>query len=98
MKIHVDMIQVMTNAAYISQQAQQYAGVYGNIYQLLDEMGTIWQGKDYDAFAQQLVAFRKDFDRMKQVLEDYAAYLRESASIYRRLQEECMTMAGRLRY
>ena len=98
MKIHVDMNQLLQNAAYISQQAQQYAGVYGNIYQLLDEMGTIWQGKDYDALAQQLVAFRKDFDRMQQVLEDYAAYLRESASICRRLQEECMTMAGRLRY
>ena len=52
MKIHVDMNQLLQNAAYISQQAQQYAGVYGNIYQLLDEMGTIWQGMDYDAFAQ----------------------------------------------
>ena len=43
MKIHVDMNQLLQNAAYISQQAQQYAGVYVNIYQLLDEMGTIWQ-------------------------------------------------------
>lgn len=98
MKIHVDMNQVVQHAAYITQQAQHYAGVYGNIYQLLDEMATIWQGKDYDAFAQQLHAFHKDFDRMKQVLDDYAIYLRESAAIYRRLQEECTAMAARLRY
>ena len=35
---------------------------------------------------------------MKLVLDEYAAYLRESASIYARLQQECMVMANRLRY
>ena len=97
MKIHVDMNQLLQNAAYISQQRS-------SMQACMETSISCWMrwersaGKDYDAFAQQLVAFRKDFDRMKQVLEDYAAYLRESASIYRRLQEECMTMARRLRY
>ena len=33
---------------------------------------------------------------MKRVLDEYARYLRESASVYSRLQEECAAMAGRL--
>lgn len=98
MKINVNMDQMQQNAAYISQQAKQYAGIYGNIYQLLEQMSTVWQGKDYNAFAAQLQAFHKDFDLMKQVLEEYASYLRQSASLYRRLQEECTAMANRLRY
>ena len=51
---------------------------------------------DYNAFASQLNDFRKDFDMMKRVLDEYARYLRESASVYSRLQEECAAMAGRL--
>ena len=35
MKIHVDMNQLLQNAAYISHQAQQYAVVYVNIYLML---------------------------------------------------------------
>ncbi len=98
MKIHIDMNQLLQNASFISEQAQQYANTYGKIYQLLEQMNLVWKGKDFDAFANQLKDFRKDFDRMKQVLDDYAAYLRESASIYDRLQQECIAMANRLRY
>lgn len=98
MKINVDMNQLVQNASYVCEQSQQYANTYRNIYQLLDQMHNVWQGKDYDAFALQLKEFRKDFDRMKQVLDAYATYLRESASIYDRLQQECVAMANRLRY
>ncbi len=98
MKINVDMNQLLQNASYISQQAQRYADIYHRIYQLLDQMQGAWQGKDYTAFATQVRNFQKDFDQMKLVLDEYAAYLRESASIYARLQQECMVMANRLRY
>lgn len=98
MKIHVDMNQLLQHASFISEQAQQYANTYEKIYQLLEQMNLVWKGNDFDAFANQLKDFRKDFNRMKQVLDDYAAYLRESASIYDRLQQECIAMANRLRY
>ena len=38
-----------------------------------------------------------DFELMKKVLIEYASYLRESAAVYARLQDECAAMASRLR-
>lgn len=96
MKISVDMNQLIQNAAYITQQAAEYEAAYRNVYELLEQLHSVWQGKDYNVFASQLNDFRKDFDMMKRVLDEYARYLRESASVYTRLQEECAAMAGRL--
>ena len=96
MKISVDMNQLIQNASYITQQAAEYEAAYRNVYELLEQLQSVWQGKDYTAFASQLNDFRKDFDMMKRVLDEYARYLRESASVYSRLQEECAAMAGRL--
>lgn len=98
MKINVDMNQLLQNAAFIQNQAQEYAKTYQGVYQLLQQMEGVWSGKDYQAFAQQLQAFQKDFEQMKQVLEEYARYLRESAAVYSRLQSDCTAMANRLRY
>lgn len=96
MKISVDMNQLIQNASYITQQAAEYEAAYRNVYELLEQLHSVWQGKDYNVFASQLNDFRKDFDMMKRVLDEYARYLRESASVYSRLQEECAAMAGRL--
>lgn len=96
MKINVDMNQLIQNASYITQQAAEYEAAYRNVYELLEQLHSVWQGKDYNVFASQLNDFRKDFDMMKRVLDEYARYLRESASVYSRLQEECAAMAGRL--
>lgn len=96
MKISVDMNQLIQNASYITQQAAEYEAAYRNVYELLEQLHFVWQGKDYNAFASKLNDFRKDFDMMKRVLDEYARYLRESASVYSRLQEECAAMAGRL--
>ena len=96
MKINVDMNQLIQNASYITQQAAEYEAAYRNVYELLEQLHSVWQGKDYNAFASQLNDFRRDFDMMKRVLDEYARYLRESASVYSRLQEECAAMAGRL--
>ena len=92
----MDMNQLIQNASYITQQAAEYEAAYRNVYELLEQLHFVWQGKDYNAFASQLNDFRKDFDMMKRVLDEYARYLRESASVYSRLQEECAAMAGRL--
>ena len=97
MRINVDMNQLIQNASFIQGQAEEYAEVYGSVYRLLQQMEGYWKGKDFLAFSEQLNAFRSDFELMKKVLIEYAAYLRESAAVYARLQDECAAMASRLR-
>lgn len=97
MRINVDMNQLIQNASFIQGQAEEYAEVYDSVYQLLQQMEGYWKGKDFLAFSEQLNAFRSDFELMKKVLIEYASYLRESAAVYARLQDECAAMASRLR-
>ena len=97
MRINVDMNQLIQNASFIQGQAEEYAEVYGSFYRLLQQMEGYWKGKDFLAFSEQLNAFRSDFELMKKVLIEYASYLRESAAVYARLQDECAAMASRLR-
>ena len=97
MRINVDMNQLIQNASFIQGQAEEYAEVYGSGYRLLQQMEGYWKGKDFLAFSEQLNAFRSDFELMKKVLIEYASYLRESAAVYARLQDECAAMASRLR-
>lgn len=89
--------QLIQNASFIQGQAEEYAEVYGSVYRLLQQMEGYWKGKDFLAFSEQLNAFRSDFELMKKVLIEYASYLRESAAVYARLQDECAAMASRLR-
>lgn len=97
MRSNVDMNQLIQNASFIQGQAEEYAEVYGSVYRLLQQMEGYWKGKDFLAFSEQLNAFRSDFELMKKVLIEYASYLRESAAVYARLQDECAAMASRLR-
>ena len=97
MRINVDMNQLIQNASFIQGQAEEYAEVYGSVYRLLQQMEGNRKGKDFLAFSEQLNAFRSDFELMKKVLIEYASYLRESAAVYARLQDECAAMASRLR-
>ena len=97
MRINVDMNQLIQNASFIQGQAEEYAEVSGSVYRLLQQMEGYWKGKDFLAFSEQLNAFRSDFELMKKVLIEYASYLRESAAVYARLQDECAAMASRLR-
>ena len=97
MRIDVDMNQLIQNASFVQNQAEEYAEVYHRVYQLLQQMEGYWKGKDFLAFSTQLQSFRSDFELMKKILIEYASYLRESAAVYARLQDECAAMAGRLR-
>ena len=75
MRINVDMNQLIQNASFVQNQAEEYAEVYHRVYQLLQQMEGYWKGKDFLAFSTQLQSFRSDFELMKKILIEYASYL-----------------------
>lgn len=58
---------------------------------------TDWKGPDADAFREQVQGFRDDFAKMKQHMNDYATFIRQTADEYERTQNNVKQQAGTLK-
>lgn len=73
-------------------RVDEEAGKYFNEYQgLLRDVGTLttkdYKGDDATAFRQKVEGFEPDFDKMKQLMNEYANFLRQAADNYQNTQE-----------
>lgn len=96
-KINVEPSQLETSAAKIESQCQTYASQYRQLYGIVDELSQAWKGKDNQSFTTQIKGFEADFIAMKQLMEEYATYLRRAAKAYRDTQNERASLARQLR-
>lgn len=96
--ILVDPARLETSAAAIEQRADQYEKGYRQLYQQVDTMSQGWRGKDNLSFTTQIKGFETDFNQMNVLMRQYAQFLKESAAIYRKTQDERTEMARRLTY
>lgn len=88
MKISVEPQALEHSAAKIEDQCQAYERTYRRLYQCVDEMRSMWQGKDNLAYVTQIRGFEQDFIQMVRLMRTYAEFLRSSARAYRHTQEE----------
>lgn len=95
-KISVDPNRLDVNASRIEQQVVTYEKTYRRLFQEVDGMGASWQGKDNQAFVQQITGFQADFQKMAILMREYANFLKHSAKTYRQVQDERMNQARRL--
>lgn len=58
---------------------QEYAALFQDVATLTS---TDYTGDDATAFRNQVEGFREDFNKMKQLMNEYADYLRQAASTY----------------
>lgn len=78
------------------------ADKYESSYQrFMDEVETLtttdWKGVDADAFREQVKGFRDDFAKMKQLMNDYATFIRQTADEYERTQNNIKQQASTLK-
>lgn len=88
MRISVDPQALEHSAAKIDERCQAYEQTYRRLYQCVDEMHSMWQGKDNLAYVSQIRGFEQDFIQMVRLMRTYAEFLRSSARAYRQTQEE----------
>ena len=71
-------------ASKIEGLATEYESIYTNdIYGTgIEQLKAAYVGEDADAVVNQLEGFRDDFQNLKQVIDQYAAYLRSAAKAY----------------
>lgn len=58
---------------------QEYAALFQDVETLTS---TDYTGDDASAFRSQVEGFRDDFNKMKQLMNEYANYLRQAAATY----------------
>lgn len=80
--------QSLTNkAGDVDAKAAEYMSHYES---LLNDVNTLtttdWQGEDATAFRNQVEGFREDFQKMRDLMGEYASFLREAAGKYDNLQ------------
>lgn len=96
-KITVDTQQLRSASTTINSKAQEYQGLYGQLYSLVEELQGAWSGTDNTAFTTQIEGFKDDFDYMHQLMIDYANSIQKAAETYEQTQEQIANDAKNLK-
>ena len=76
--------------------APQYEQQFTRLYKRMDEMKGTWKGIDIDAYLTRIEGFRKEFQTMKKLMDEYGAYLLKSAAAYEATQDDIKNRANQL--
>lgn len=94
-QIVVDTSRLDSTAAQVDKLADSYESEYIALFGTVKDIRE-WGGKDNEAFTTQIEGFRDDFQRMTQLMRDYAAFLRKAAAAYRETQDNIASQAKTL--
>ena len=83
-------------AGRIETLAGDYQAQYNQLYSRTDALASTWQGEDNTAFVDQISGFKDDFQKMYNLMMQYADFLRKSAQAYRSTQEQVVSQARSL--
>lgn len=95
-KIMVDPAKLELVSGKIQQQASDYERIYNQLYSEVEGMAKAWQGVDNVAYTNQIAGFKDDLTLMKKLMDDYAEFLKISATTYRQTQEQITSQAKTL--
>lgn len=88
--------QLETAAGTIEGLATDYQSQYNALYSKTDALASTWQGDDNTAFVNQIAGFKDDFQKMYNLMNQYAEFLRKSAKAYRDTQDQVVAQAKTL--
>lgn len=81
--IQVTTENLINKAGEVEDKAGEYMARYEALLSDVDTLVTTdWKGDDANAFKTQIEGFREDFTKMKNLMEQYAEFLRDSAKQY----------------
>lgn len=96
-KIIVNPTKLESVASKIEQGAADYSKLYNQLFTEVEAMKKAWQGVDNIAYTNQIEGFRDDLNKIKQTLEQYSVFLKQSAKLYKNTQEEIVSKAKSLK-
>lgn len=83
-------------ATKIDGLAAEYKEQYNVLYSETNAMKASWDGKDNQAFIDQIAGFKDDFEKMHTLMLNYSEFLKKSAKAYRETQNTLVNEARKL--
>ena len=80
----------------IQRLAGEYKVQYDSLFTTIDQNLSSWTSEDKTAFITQINGFKDDFERMKELMDEYARFLTRSAEAYRETQQGVIDRAQAL--
>lgn len=87
-KIEVTTESLKNASKEVNALANEYEREWRQLYITVDALEAAWSGVDNKAFTEQIKGFRDDFQRMTQLMKDYADYLEHAGSTYYNTQDD----------
>jgi len=85
-------------AGEVDRQAENYYNEYKRLLnEVKDFTSTDYQGEDAKAFCLKVEGFEPEFGKMKELMNEYAAFLRQAAQNYLNTQENTKSSVSTLR-
>ncbi|EOS36886.1 WXG100 family type VII secretion target [Lachnospiraceae bacterium A4] len=85
-------------AAKVDQEAQNYYAEYQGLIRDVDDLvSEDYRGADADAFKNKVFNFEQDFNKMRELMHEYADFLRQAADNYASTQSNALNSINNLR-
>ena len=94
--IRVTTGELRTIANALTTLADNYKTDYEAVLTRVNQMVDRWQEVDSQTYRDKVQSFKSDFDRMKQEIDDYVQYLKNSAQAYDDAQGDAVNRAKNL--
>ncbi|MCM1217689.1 MAG: WXG100 family type VII secretion target [Lachnospiraceae bacterium] len=89
---------LIAKAAQVDSEASEYYNEYRGLLSDVESLtGSDWTGEDANAFREKVEGFEPDFNKMKELMNEYANFLREAAKNYQNTQENVIANIKSLR-
>lgn len=96
MNLQANLGQMNYDAKEIQDAAIEYNNAVTELYKIVDNLTTSWQGTDNVAFANKINSYKEEIVALGQVVNNYALFLNRSSGSLNDLQSDISSAAGRL--
>lgn len=80
---------IINTAAAISELGDEFFNEYTQLYDLVDgELSNVWKGEDSDAFKNKVNEEKRYFETMRDIINEYATFLRNTANAHEARMED----------
>lgn len=94
--MNADTARLRTLGNEVQSEAGSYKTEVNNIYATVDNLRTVWNGADNQAFVTKVTGYREEIENLGKVVDSYGDFLLQVAKVIDNTQNEIASAAGKL--
>lgn len=95
-KIYVEPERILSSSKKIEDYNNEFKQLKQKLYEEVDMMTNAWNGKDNQAFTNQIKTYQNTMNSISLIMSQYCNFLNNSANAYRQTQEEIYSEAMKI--